>query len=231
MIKACLFDLDGTLLDTLKSLRYYVNRHISKKGIREISEAETKIFVGRGAKNLISSVLESRGYDLSNEKNSLLRDCILRDFLEEYNREPLYLTEPYDGICDVIKELHKSEIKLAVISNKPDTTTKQLIKKFFPGKFLIIEGASESFALKPDKVWPLDICKRLCVSPGEVMYVGDTSTDMKTAKNFGAALSVGVLWGFRDKKELMESGADVTISHPKELLKLVIEKNKMQGEK
>ena len=108
-------------------------------------------------------------------------------------------------------------LKLAVISNKPDPTVKQLVENFFKNEFSIVEGASDRMPLKPRADWPLDICERLGVLPSEVMYIGDTSTDMETAKNFGAGLSVGVLWGFRDKEELVKSGADVIVSHPSEI--------------
>lgn len=228
MIKACLFDLDGTLLDTLRSLRYHINKNIEDYGIREISEAETKLFVGAGAKNLISRVLGSRGYDINTVETQKLRDRILEKFLKEYDQDPLYLTEPYSGISDAVFELGELGLKLAVISNKPDVTTKALVRKFFPDQFVIVEGASDRFALKPSCEWPLDICKRLEVLPNEVMYVGDTSTDMQTAKNFGAELTVGVLWGFRNKEELDENGADVTVADPLELPMLVKNINKIQ---
>ena len=224
MIKACLFDLDGTLLNTLKSIRHYVNKNISQYNIKELDEDETRMFVGEGAKKLIKNILESRGFDLNDLETLKLLDNIHRSYVDEYDSEPAYLTEPYDGICDAVKQLKLFGIKLAVISNKPDATVKQLSEKFFGESFSIVEGARDKMPLKPEASWPLDICKRLGVNPSEVMYVGDTSTDMKTAKNFGAGLAVGVLWGFRDRDELIENGSDVLISSPSELVNLALNK-------
>lgn len=227
MIKACLFDLDGTLLNTLNSIRYYVNKNIAAEGIEELSETETKIFVGKGAKVLIEKVLLSRGFDPSDSNTANLLTKIHENYVREYDSEPLYLTEPYSGICELVQGLVKLGIKLAVISNKPDPTVKQLVTHFFDGAFEIIEGANDKMPLKPDARWPLDICKRLGVEPSEVLYVGDTSTDMKTAANFGAGVAVGVAWGFRDESELVANGADVVVSIPCEILEII--KNKNEG--
>ena len=220
-IKACLFDLDGTLLDTLKSIQYYANKNISRYGISTINLDETKVFVGKGARILIEKIFKSKGIDLNEEENAKLLDLIHREYVDDYDSNPLYLTEPYAGICELVYSLKKRGIKLAVISNKPDPTVKQLTRYFFGESFSIIEGASEKMPLKPNPEWPLDICKRLDVKPSEVLYVGDTSTDMKTAVNFGAGIAVGVLWGFRDKDELCESGADVIVEHPKEIAEII----------
>lgn len=221
MIKACLFDLDGTLLDTLKSIQYYVNKSIAPYGIREIDIDETKRFVGKGAKVLIENVFKSRKIDLDNNDNAKLFKNIHQSYVSDYDSAPLYLTEPYEGVCDAVRELALRGIKLAVISNKPDPTVKQLTRHFFGESFSIVEGACEKMPLKPSKEWPLDICRRLGVLPSEVAYVGDTSTDMKTAVNFGAGISIGVLWGFRDEAELLENGANEIVSHPKELVRIV----------
>ena len=225
MIKACLFDLDGTLLNTLNSIRYYVNKNIAAEGIEGLSETETKIFVGKGAKILIEKVLISRGYNLADDTTENLLTKIHEKYVREYDSEPLYLTEPYGGICELVSDLVKRDIKLAVISNKPDPTVKQLVAHFFGGAFEVVEGANDKMPLKPDPKWPLDICKRLGVEPGEVAYVGDTSTDMKTAANFGAGVAVGVTWGFRDESELLENGADVIVNYPCEILEIVDNKN------
>ena len=222
MIKACLFDLDGTLLNTLTSIRYYVNKNVSGYGIREISEDETRVFVGKGARILIENIFNDRGLDLNERETRELFERILDSYVREYDSDYAYLTEPYEGIVGLVERLSEKGIKLAVISNKPDPTVKGLINKFFGDRFLIVEGASDKMPLKPRAEWPLDICKRLGVMPSEVMYVGDTSTDMETAKNFGAGVSVGVLWGFRDEEELVKSGADVIVSCADEIYDLAI---------
>lgn len=230
MIKACLFDLDGTLLNTLASIRYYVNRNISEYGIRAVSEEETKVFVGNGARVLVEKVFLDRGLDLNDRDTRELCERILRSYVKEYDDGPAYLTEPYEGIVDTVNKLKSLGIALAVISNKPDPTVKSLVNKFFGGVFEIVEGASERMPLKPRAEWPLDICERLGALPSEVMYVGDTSTDMQTAKNFGAKLSVGVLWGFRDEAELVNSGADVVVSRAEELYALAVKENQKESQ-
>ena len=226
MIKACLFDLDGTLIYTLESIRYFMNTTISKRGIRELDEAETRIFVGRGVRKLFETTLESRGYDLSDKSTADMMEEMIVEYNFGYDNDPIYLIEPYEGICDTVAELSKREMKLAVISNKPDYPTKKIIAHFFGDTFSIVEGGSERMPLKPNPAWPLDICERLGVLPSEVAYVGDTSTDMKTAKNFGAGVAVGVSWGFRDVTELRENGADRIIHHPSEILGIIEELNK-----
>ena len=230
MIKACLFDLDGTLLNTLNSIRYYINKNTALYGISEISEDETKVFVGNGARKLVTNVLSSRGFDLSEEKTKEICEKILESYVKEYDDSPLYLTEPYNGIVPLVNELSEKKIKLAVISNKPDKTVKQLVTHFFGNIFDIVEGANERMPLKPDARWPIDICKRLGVDPSEVAYVGDTSTDMKTAVNFGAKIAIGVTWGFRDAAELWENGASVTVNEAKEIAVMINNENEKIGE-
>lgn len=230
MIKACLFDLDGTLLNTLTSIRYFVNKNVSDYGIKAISEEETKVFVGKGAKVLIENVFRDRGLDLEEDETRALCDRITKTYVKEYDSDPAYLTEPYENIVDTVNKLKSMGIKLAVISNKPDPTVKSLVHKFFGESFLIVEGASDRMPLKPRAEWPLDICKRLGVLPEEVMYVGDTSTDMETARNFGAGVSVGVLWGFREEAELVSSGADVIVSKAEELCGVVIKENQKESQ-
>lgn len=222
MIKACLFDLDGTLLDTLQSLRYYVNKTMRDFGYDEITIEETKIFVGKGSKNLILRSLEKSGMNgnLPENVNKYLQ--IHDKFMGDYNASPYYLTEPYDGITELIDVLFNRGLKLAVISNKPHDTTIQLVKSFFPNRFEIIEGQSERFPTKPDPTLGLDILSRLGVSSSEVAYFGDTDTDMKTGVNLGVSYNVGVLWGFRTKDELIQNGATHTVSHPSEVIDIIL---------
>ena len=226
MIKACLFDLDGTLIYTLESIRYFLNTTISKRGIRELDEDETRIFVGKGVRNLFETTLKSRGCDLNDKSIKDMMEQMLVEYNEGYDADPIYLIEPYEGICDTVAELGKMGMKLAVISNKPDYPTKKIISHFFRDAFSIVEGGSDRMPLKPNPEWPLDICKRLGVLPSEVLYVGDTSTDMKTAKNFGASVAVGVSWGFRDVSELIQNGADRIVHHPAQIIDIIKEFNK-----
>ena len=218
MIKACIFDLDGTLLDTVKSLQYFLNRALSKNAIPQITEEQTKFFVGEGALTLTRRAMNAGGVDTESLEGKMESIRICEEFMKDYNSDPYYLTSPYEGISDAVKALADSGMKLAVISNKPDFTTKTLIEKNFGGIFEIVEGAKATVPLKPDPTAPLDICARLGVLPEETAYFGDTATDMKTAKNYGAGVIVGVSWGFRDRDELISNGADKVIDHPSEIV-------------
>ncbi len=218
MIKACIFDLDGTLLDTLESIRFYLNKTLAIYGIRPITKEETKVFVGEGALNLTKRAMKAGGIDVQTIEGMSLSHRICEEYSTDYDSDPYYLTVPYPGIIEAISALKGYGIKLAVISNKPDPTVKQLIKNNFPDMFDIVEGAKPGIALKPDPVSVLRICEKLNVAPSDTVYFGDTATDMKTAKNYGAGLTVGVLWGFREREELLKNGADVLIENADRIL-------------
>ena len=205
MIKACIFDLDGTLLDTVESIRFFMNKVLSENGIRNISTAETKVFVGEGVKVLAERSLKAAGL-----VSAELAEKIAAQFTEVYNSDPYYLTEPYPGIPEAIAELKGRGLKLAVLSNKPDSAVQPLIKRYFGDSFDFVLGAGR-FPRKPDPTSALYVCEYLGVEPSETAYFGDTSTDMLTANAYGAARAVGVSWGFREREELFENGAHTVI--------------------
>ncbi len=213
MIKCCIFDLDGTILNTITTITYYVNKTLQNNGISAVSEDECKYFAGNGARLLIKRALESKGITDS-ERN----EKILKEYNETYDNEPLYLTEPFEGIKALIDSLKLRGIKLAVLSNKPDSTVKSIVKHFFDDKFDIVYGGREGVPLKPDAQVPLEIANTLGVSISETAWIGDTSTDVETGKNLGARLNIGVLWGFRPESELISAGADIAVSSTDEIL-------------
>jgi phosphoglycolate phosphatase len=213
MIKCCIFDLDGTVLDTISTITYFVSETFSKHAISAITEDACKYFAGDGARNLIKRALASKGIE-----DSLLVDSILAEYIDAYDKNPLHLTRVFTGIEDMLLELKSRGIKLALLSNKPDEAVKNIVSHFFEGIFDEASGAKESVPLKPDPTSAKDILRRLGISESETAFVGDTSTDIKTAKNLGCALSIGVLWGFRERLELCEAGADVTVSSPDGIL-------------
>lgn len=222
MIKACIFDLDGTLLDTLTSIQHFLNITLKKHGAKEITREQARIFVGEGAKKLVERALfasfESGCADL---RGNLAQ--ITEEYVGLYDENPTHLTDAYSGIKEAVDGLLSAGVKLAVLSNKPDSTVKLLMEHVFGNKFLISEGGREGVPLKPAPEAPLSLCERLGVLPSEVAYFGDTSVDMQTGKNFGAGMTVGVLWGFRDRAELEQGGADVIISSPSEIVATVKE--------
>lgn len=221
MIKVCLFDLDGTLLDTLESIRYFLNKKLKEYSVSEISSEQTRYFVGRGARNLVKLAVSAGGMD-PDGKDKEIFEKLLREFIDLYDSDPFYLTAPYSGISEMLDRLRAEGFKLAVISNKPDPTVKQLCKMFFGDKLALAYGGRENVPLKPDPCALFEICEQLGVKNSEVAYFGDTGVDMETGRRFGAKLNVGVLWGFRDKEELVDSGADVVVGHPSEIFGLLL---------
>lgn len=207
MIRACIFDLDGTILDTITTITYYVNYTLQKYGIDAVTEDECKYFAGNGAKTLIKRALESKGIT-----DEAVFDKVFPDYVEAYDKDSLYLTTPFPGIQKCLVNLREKGIKLAVISNKPDFATKSVVKHFFGDSFDLVFGGIEGVPLKPDPTLAQKVVSELSVNPEEVCWVGDTAVDIETAKNLGAGLSIGVLWGFRKKEELISAGADVIIS-------------------
>ena len=201
MIKCCIFDLDGTILDTIVSITHFVNKTLNKYGIESVTVEECKYFAGNGARNLIKRALTSKGVT-----DEALTEKILADYVEAYDNDPLYLTTVFDGIDGLLSELRARGVKLAVLSNKPDSTVKSIVKDFFGDAFDVALGGREGVPLKPDPTAALDILSMLGFTPEETAWVGDTSTDIETAKNLKAALSVGVLWGFRKRDELEGAG-------------------------
>ena len=214
MIKCCIFDLDGTILDTIVSITYFVNKTLNEYGIESVSVDECKYFAGNGARNLIKRALTSKGVT-----DEALTEKILTDYVEAYDNDPLYLTTVFEGIDGLLSELRLRGVKLAVLSNKPDSTVKSIVKDFFGDAFDVALGGREGVPLKPDPTAALDILNMLGFTPEETAWVGDTSTDIETAKNLKAALSVGVLWGFRKRDELEGAGADIIASSADEVLR------------
>ena len=219
MIKYCIFDLDGTLLDTLDTITYYVNETLTAHGISPIVREECSRFVGNGARRLIKSALEYRG--VTDEPFS---EAILSEYLGRYNSNPYHLTRPYEGIERLVAELVEKGIKLAVLSNKQHSSTCDAIAHFFPeGSFTLVYGGRDSLPLKPSAEAVVPILSELGAEPSECAYVGDSEVDVKTAINFGAALPIAVLWGFRTREELRSAGAVRFASSPSEILTMISE--------
>ena len=213
MIKCCIFDLDGTILDTIGTITHFVNGAVTPYGVKPITIDECKYFAGNGARKLITRTLESRGVF-----DTALTEKILGEYNAAYDADPLYLTGVFDGISEALAALKARGVRLAVLSNKPDPTVKQVVEGFFPGIFDEALGGREGVPLKPDPSAALDILRELGFTPDECAWVGDTSTDIETGKNLKAKISVGVLWGFRQREELVSAGADAVVSTAAELL-------------
>lgn len=196
MIKLAIFDLDGTLLDTLDTITYYVNKTLQKYGIKPYAREELRPFIGKGARNLITRALEARG-----ALESLDFDELFAYYNAEYDASPYYLTHPYEGIPELIEELKGAGISLAVLSNKPEISTRACIEHFFRG-FDIIRGGRAEVPLKPAPDALYSIMDELSVTPMEVAYIGDSEVDIETMKNAPVAIPISVTWGLRTTGEL-----------------------------
>lgn len=219
MTKAIIFDLDGTLLNTIGTIKYYCDKALQKYGFSAVPEKEYKIMVGNGA-----SLLVERAMSYTRQWTAEEFDNVFEEYNREYNSDTLYLTAPYDGIEAMLRRLKEEGIKLAVLSNKPDFATVDVVNTIFgKGLFDIVRGAVDGVPLKPDPSAVLDIMRELGVDAREAVFVGDTKVDIATGKNAGL-YSIGVLWGFRDEAELTAAGADVIINDAGRILEIVKER-------
>lgn len=211
--KGIIFDLDGTLLDTLETLAYYCNGTLSAYGYAPYEKDAYRYMVGNGAKTLVHRMLAGRDADTAE-----VFEKAYKTYIDAYNRDTLYKTEIYPGILDLLKALRENGIKIAVLSNKPHEATVPILKSFFGAEtFVEMRGAMEGVPIKPDPTAALDIAAKMGCAPEECLYAGDTAVDMETGKRAGF-FTIGVLWGFRDREELIEGGADAVVETPTEIL-------------
>jgi phosphoglycolate phosphatase len=213
MIDTVIFDLDGTLLNTLDDLTDSVNFALGEMGCPLHTADEVRMMVGNSVIYLIEQALP-KGTD----KESF--DRCLATFEAHYKTNMRNKTAPYDGIMQMLDKLSTAGYKLAVVSNKPDVFTKQLVSELFGQYISIAIGRSDDMPRKPapDTVWyALDLLQS---RRGNAVYVGDSEVDVLTAKNSGMPC-IGCLWGFRDRETLESAGAEYIISSPDELEKLI----------
>jgi phosphoglycolate phosphatase len=209
-----IFDLDGTLVDTLEDLADAMNRVLSGEQAPVHSYATYKLLVGKGIRDLV-------GQALPPEKRSAatIAGCYAR-MIADYGEHCLVKTRQYDGVAELVGGLRAAGVKQAVLSNKSDTLTRRIVKSLFgPGGFDIVMGAQPDLPLKPDPTVALLISTRLGVAPSQIVFLGDSGIDMATASAAGM-IAVGAAWGFRTKQELLEMGASAVLDHPLELLRL-----------
>ena len=215
-MKACIFDLDGTLTNTLESMTYSVNLTLEEMGLSKITKDQCRLFVGNGARVLMEKSLKAAG-DTDASR--------IEEGMEIYGRifdqNCTYHVTPYEGIPEMLKALKDKGIQLAVLSNKPDRQTVKVVKAIFGEElFDYAQGQKEGIRRKsePDGVWYL--MEQMHVSKEECLYIGDSEVDAATGRNAGLK-TIGVLWGFRDRKTLETAGADDLIDRPDELLQFV----------
>ena len=215
-MKACIFDLDGTLTNTLESMTYSVNLTLEEMGLSKITKDQCRLFVGNGARVLMGKSLKAAGdTDASRIEEGM------EIYGRIFDRNCTYHVTPYEGIPEMLKALKDKGIHLAVLSNKPDRQTVKVVKAIFGEEmFDYAQGQKEGIRRKPepDGVWYL--MEQMHVSKEECLYIGDSEVDAATGRNAGLK-TIGVLWGFRDRKTLETAGADDLIDRPDELLQFV----------
>ena len=210
--KAVLFDLDGTLLNTIEDLADAMNASLAACGLPTHTAEACKYFVGDGVRNF---ALRSLPPDRRDEATL---GKIIPLYRDAYSKNWDNKTRPYEGVPELLDALTARGLKMIVYSNKPDEFTNLTVRKLLAKwEFAAIVGAREGFPNKPDPSASLDILGKLGLRSAEVVYVGDTGTDMQTATAAGM-FAVGALWGFRTAKELLENGARVLIERPTDLL-------------
>ena len=214
--RAAIFDLDGTLVNSLDDLADSANAMLSSYGFPTHPVDPYRYFVGNGSRKLIERCLpKEQGSDPA------LVDEALARYKEIYAQHTQDRTRPYDGIQDMLDELQRRHIPLGICTNKHQSAAEDIVNAMFPsGTFQSIMGDQPSLPRKPDPKKVLMIAEKFGVGPSAVAYFGDTSVDMDTAKNAGF-FPVGVLWGFRPKEELVEHGAKVLLEKPMELFEKV----------
>lgn len=218
MFRACILDLDGTLLDTVESLAYSGNRMLAHFGYPPLPVENYNYYAGEGASMLVRRCLTDAG-----DKELLHYQEAEPLYRKIFAEDPYYHLKHFPGMKETLDEMKAEKIRIAVFSNKPHAQAIEVVERMFgKGYFDRIQGQMEGIPRKPSPEGALHIAELFGVSPEECMYVGDTWTDMDTGKGAGM-FTVGVTWGFRPEEELRSHQADAVVHQPRELLKLLEE--------
>jgi len=213
--KSAIFDLDGTLLDTLQDLAYAGNQVLATRGFPQHPVEAYKQFVGDGLRVLMERITPAGADEVEIETC-----CAL--FSEIYGKCWDHQSRPYPGILAMLAKLRANGVRCSVLSNKPHQFTEVYIERFFADDdFEIVFGQREGVKKKPDPAGAIEIANLMQVAPADCIYIGDTSVDMRTGKSAGM-FTIGVLWGFREKEELQQNNADMIVSSPMEIVDYVL---------
>ena len=215
--RCVLFDLDGTLVDTIEDIAGAMNRALKRHGFPALPLERFPGMVGRGIGRL---ALDSLPADAKNEETAAE---VAADAARFYAERPLDHSKPYPGIMELVKALVEMKVRTAVISNKPDAVTRLVVEGIFPaGSFRVIQGEKTGVPRKPDPASVWEILVSLDGTPRETILAGDSEVDVETARNAGC-FALGVSWGFRPRRILEEAGAALIVDTPKEILALIRE--------
>lgn len=211
--KACIFDLDGTLTDTLEDLKNAVNFTMKSFGFPERTTDEVRRFVGNGAVKLIERSVPA-GTDKETQAEALIK------YSGFYSNHLNDNTKPFDGIPELLAKLKEMSIRTAVVSNKDDGPVKEIVRGFFGELIDFSVGRKDGIPAKPSPEGVTEALTALDCRAGEAIYIGDSDVDVQTAHNSGL-LCIGVTWGFRDRELLIESGADYIADSADEILRII----------
>ena len=214
MYKHVIFDLDGTLLNTIDDLADTGNHVCTLHGWPTHTVAEFKLMVGNGIPKLVERFAPQ---GTSQE----VLDQAFQEFMDWYGVHKEDKTAPYAGMPEVAKALREAGVSIAVLSNKADVMAGPVVEHYYPGIFPVVQGALPGLPTKPDPTLLHKLMDRLGATQEDTLFVGDSNVDIRTAKN-GGLTGCGVLWGFRSREELEAAGADVIVSTPQELLDLIL---------
>lgn len=215
MYKLAIFDLDGTLLNTIGDLAAAGNYTLEKMGFPQHSEEKFRQFVGNGIPKLIERMLPEKVREES------VQDTALKIFMEYYSQHNCDLTKPYPGIPELILRLRERGVSCGANSNKAHEFTQELIQRNFGEAITEVIGYGGGFQPKPDPGAALEIIRRTGVKPEETLYIGDSEVDISTGKNAGTAVCA-VLWGFRSSEELSAGNPDFMVRSTEELEKIIL---------
>lgn len=211
-MRGVIFDLDGTLINSLPDLANAMDHVLGERGLPGWSHAEYEQFIGEGARVLVRRALGERVE---------LEDDVLAAFRARYDAHCAVRTHAYPGIDALLEALARQQVPTAILSNKPHPPTVEVVRVLFPRhRFVQVLGDREGHAKKPDPTSALAIARAMDIAPAELLFVGDTPIDVATARSAGMR-SVGVCWGMRTRRELEDAGVDHLIATPEELLPLL----------
>ncbi len=222
MIKGCIFDLDGTLLDTLRTIVHHGNGLLARHGLSPYTPADYRRFVGSGSRVLLRRMLSGRGI-----ADEAFLDVALSEYVNAYNADPFVDTVPYPGIVPLLSLLNENGCRLAVCSNKPQSSVELLIPRYFSVPFThVLGGAEKTEWLKPSPYYTLKIMEEWGLSSDECLFLGDSPQDMQTAHAAKIAYPVAAEWGYTDRLVLEKENA-ILLKSPYDVIELVKKVNRL----